>query len=96
MDLRFRIQTQRNLNHAIEWIRCCLILHNLIVDIERELNLDSSLAEFRQEGPVEGHDSHADEDVEDGNEGPEVDDDLATSTGQAFRRDVMNILLENI
>ena len=94
--MHFRIQTQRNLSHAVEWIRCCLILHNLIVDIERELKLDSSLAEFREEAPVEGRNSDADEDHKDGNEEPEVDDDLATSTGQAFRRQVMNILLENM
>lgn len=92
----FRIQTQRNLSHAIEWIHCCLILHNLIVDIERELKLDSSLAELRKEAPVEGQNSGADEDQEDGNEEPEVDDDLAISTGQAFCRQVMNILLENM
>jgi hypothetical protein len=94
--MRFRIQTQRNLSHAIEWIHCCFILHNLIVDIERELKLDSSLAEFREEAPVEEENSGADEDQEDGNEEPEVNDDLATSTGQAFRRQVMNILLENM
>jgi hypothetical protein len=91
----FQIQTQRNLSHAIEWICCCLILHNLIVDIERELKLDSSLAEFG-EAPVEEENSGADVDQEDGNEEPEMNDDLATSTGQAFRRQVMNILLENM
>jgi hypothetical protein len=73
-----------------------LILHNLIVDIERELKLDSLLAEFREEAPVEEENSGADEDQEDGNEEPEVNNDLATSIGQAFCRQVMNILLENM
>ena len=73
-----------------------MILHNLIVDIKRELKLDSSLTQFREEGTVEVHDSDANENPKDGNEKPKVDDDLVTLTGQAFHRQVMNILLENI
>ncbi|KIM58477.1 hypothetical protein SCLCIDRAFT_1190973, partial [Scleroderma citrinum Foug A] len=33
-ELRFQIQNQTNLDYTNMWIRCCLILHNMIIDIE--------------------------------------------------------------
>lgn len=67
-----------------------MILHNLIIDIEKELGLGSSLGEFEREYARQNR-----EDLEEG-EGPEIDDSLATSPGQAFRQQVMNILLQSI
>ena len=72
-----------------------MILHNLIVDVEKELGLNSSLDEFEQEYLGQEHNGGL-QDEGNENEGPELDDDLATSTGQAFRRQVMNILLDKI
>ena len=89
--MRFRIQTEEDLSKAKMWIRSCLILHNLIVDIEKELGLGSSLGEFEKEYARQASREDSEE-----NEGPEIDDSLATSPGQAFRQQVMNILLQNI
>lgn len=88
--MRFRIQAEKDLDSAKMWIRSCLILHNLIIDIEKELGLGSSLGEFEREYARQNR-----EDLEEG-EGPEIDDSLATSPGQAFRQQVMNILLQSI
>jgi hypothetical protein len=77
--LRFRIQTEKDLSNAKLWICSCLILHNLIIDIEKELGLDSSLEEFEKEYIRQANREGSEED-----NGPEIDDNLATSPGQAF------------
>ncbi|KIM66821.1 hypothetical protein SCLCIDRAFT_87284, partial [Scleroderma citrinum Foug A] len=43
-ELRFQIQNQTDLDYANMWIRCCLILHNMIINIEEKLGL-SALAD---------------------------------------------------
>lgn len=88
--MRFRIQTEKDLGNAKMWICTCLILHNLVIDIEKELGLDSSLGEFEREYARQQNRQEEEE------EGPEIDDSLAASPGQAFRQQVMNILLQSI
>jgi hypothetical protein len=84
LDLRFQIQTQAKLDYAITWVRCCLILPNLIIEIEEELGVRSSITEFEQE--MRGRDPRrGNQEEESSEEEPEVDDGLAHSTGQAFR-----------
>ena len=68
-----------------------MILHNLIIDIEKELGLGSSLKEFEREYARQANNEGSEDD-----EGPEIDDSLATSPGQAFRHQVMNTLLQSI
>ena len=95
LDLQFQIQTQAKLDYAITWVRCCLILHNLIIEIEEELGVRSSITEFEQER--RGWDPRRDNQEEESNkEEPEVDDGLAHSTGQAFRQQLMNELLQQL
>ena len=48
-ELRFQIQTQRDLNYANMWTRCCLILHNMIIEIEEHLGCESSHEFFADE-----------------------------------------------
>jgi hypothetical protein len=63
----------------------------LIIDIEKELGLDSSLEEFEKEYIRQANREGSEED-----NGPEIDDSLATSPGQAFRQQVMNVLLQSM
>ena len=92
LDLRFQIQTQAKLDYAVTWIRCCLVLHNLIIEIEEELGVRSSIAEFERE--IRGRDPRRDDEEESSDEEPEINDGLAHSTGQAFRQQLMNVLLQ--
>ncbi|KAG2063257.1 hypothetical protein BDR04DRAFT_1131128 [Suillus decipiens] len=34
--LRFRIRDEKNLEFAVQWIKCCIILHNMIIRFEIE------------------------------------------------------------
>lgn len=92
LNLWFQIQTQAKLDYVITWVRCCLILHNLIIEIEEELGVRSSISEFKQE--IRGRDPRRDDEEESSEEEPEIDDGLAHSTGQAFRQQLMNVLLQ--
>lgn len=48
-EMRFQIQNQQDLNFANMWMCCCLILHNLILEIKEDLGLASSNMEFMEE-----------------------------------------------
>ncbi|KIK13193.1 hypothetical protein PISMIDRAFT_75616, partial [Pisolithus microcarpus 441] len=48
-DMRFQIQNQRDLEFANMWMRCCLILHNLILEIEEDFGVVSSNLEYMEE-----------------------------------------------
>ncbi|KAJ8581511.1 hypothetical protein M405DRAFT_715108, partial [Rhizopogon salebrosus TDB-379] len=41
-ELRVQIQSEKDLKFANSWTRCCLILHNMIIDIEEQLEHESS------------------------------------------------------
>ncbi|KIK13889.1 hypothetical protein PISMIDRAFT_44764, partial [Pisolithus microcarpus 441] len=41
-DMHFQIQNQHDLESTNMWMRCCLILHNLILEIEEDLGIVSS------------------------------------------------------
>ncbi|KIK14154.1 hypothetical protein PISMIDRAFT_73750, partial [Pisolithus microcarpus 441] len=48
-DMHFQIQNQWDLEFANMWMRCCLILHNLILEIEEDFGIVSSNLEYMEE-----------------------------------------------
>ncbi|KIJ05564.1 hypothetical protein PAXINDRAFT_93291, partial [Paxillus involutus ATCC 200175] len=92
-ELRFQIQTANNLLYANTWVRCCLILHNMIIDIESELGVHSSNDYFFQQS--RRLDETRDLDAEEG-EGQNMHDELAGSVGQNFRKRLMETLLRHM
>ena len=83
------------------WIRCCLILHNLIVEIEEVLGLTNSSMDFyeqsmRQTGGFQRGSNAEDEEEEDeeGEDGlGEGDQTYIGTEGQDFRNRLMTCLL---
>ena len=73
------------------WIRCCLILHNMIIDIEEELGLSASADTYNTEAQGWG------ESLVNGNqsEASENDDEYVGSPGQIFRNRVKDMLLRS-
>ncbi|KAL4064116.1 hypothetical protein V8B97DRAFT_1876196, partial [Scleroderma yunnanense] len=45
----FQIQNQQDLDFANMWMHCCLILHNMILEIEEDLGLVISNTAFMEE-----------------------------------------------
>jgi len=45
-ELCFQIQEQKELDFVNMWVCCCLILHNLIVEIKESLAISSTVDEF--------------------------------------------------
>lgn len=88
-ELRFQIQSQKDLNYANMWTRCCLILHNLIIEIEEELGQKSTNPYFRRESQRHRHRDIVDEDEGNGDEG------FIGTTGQNFRNVLMGRLLRS-
>ncbi|KIK17975.1 hypothetical protein PISMIDRAFT_47060, partial [Pisolithus microcarpus 441] len=41
-EMHFQIQNQQDLEFANMWMHCCLILHNMILEIEEDLGVVSS------------------------------------------------------
>jgi len=58
------------------WVRCCLILHNMIIEIEEDLGVHSSNNKFMQEAATWG--------VPLVNEGDDQGEDFFGSPGQIF------------
>ena len=73
------------------WIRCCLILHNMIIDIEEELGLLASADTYNTEAQGWG------ESLVNGNqsEALENDDEYVGLPGQIFRNRVKDMLLRS-
>ena len=73
------------------WIRCCLILHNMIIDIEEELGLSASADTYNTKAQGWG------ESLVNGNqsEASENDDEYVGSPGQIFRNRVKDMLLRS-
>jgi hypothetical protein len=86
--LRIQIQDQDDLEYAAGWIRSCLILHNMIIEIEEELGLASSQTYFAQQH------REVNRELDDEEDGREIDEGLAHLTGQNFRQKVMADLLD--
>ncbi|KAJ8579961.1 hypothetical protein M405DRAFT_892540 [Rhizopogon salebrosus TDB-379] len=87
----------KDLKFANSWTRCCLILHNMIIDIEEQLERESSNDFFARDGdgpaehgPGEEDPSHEDEGSGEGDEG------FIGSEGQIFRQKVMRHLLRHL
>ncbi|KIK15367.1 hypothetical protein PISMIDRAFT_115248, partial [Pisolithus microcarpus 441] len=53
-EMHFQIQNQCNLNFVNMWMWCCLILHNMILEIEEDLGLMSSNVEYMEEAATWG------------------------------------------
>ncbi|KAH7917755.1 hypothetical protein BV22DRAFT_1025806, partial [Leucogyrophana mollusca] len=45
-ELRFQIQSERQLEYANMWTHCILIVHNMIIEIEEELGIKSTCEDF--------------------------------------------------
>jgi hypothetical protein len=83
-ELRFQIQDQRKFNYVNLWIRCCFILHNLIIRIEKELGVNDTTEWARNEEYLDEGDEHVD--YGEGEEEEEADhNDAALAQGKAFR-----------
>ena len=65
-SLHLQMNSLKDVQIAIHWIQCCLILHNMIIWFEDKLNVESTIQWAIQEGQENG-DSDGD------NEGAEVD-----------------------
>ncbi|KIK12669.1 hypothetical protein PISMIDRAFT_120465, partial [Pisolithus microcarpus 441] len=48
-DMCFQIQNQQDLEFVNMWMWCCLILHNLILEIEEDFSVVSSNLEYMEE-----------------------------------------------
>ena len=89
--MRFQIQNQRDLKFTNMWIRCCLILHNLILEIEEHLGLKSTNELFMEEAEAWGvlqNDGHDDE-HDNGHE-------FIGSPGQVFRNQLVERLFHTL
>ncbi|KAG2346325.1 hypothetical protein BDR05DRAFT_858502, partial [Suillus weaverae] len=54
-ELRFRIQKENDLEFCVQWIKCCIILHNMIIHFKthhckQDGTYESTLKWARQEG----------------------------------------------
>lgn len=74
------------------WIRCCLILHNLIVEIEEVLGLAHSNMDFYEQS-TRTQGGNVAEDDEDDEEDGEGDQTYIGTEGQDFRNRLMTSLL---
>jgi len=77
------------------WVRCCLILHNLIIHIEEGTGIDE---EWQTELIPEGLERTERQRERDQNrlEEKDIDEDLPDQTrGQSFRRDLMDQLFDS-
>jgi len=85
-ELRFQIQGQKELDYANMWVRCCLVLHNLIVEIEEGLGIASTAEEFYDEQFQQGR--RPDDDDHNAEDG-QGDESYIGTAGQNFRNSLM-------
>ncbi|KIK23912.1 hypothetical protein PISMIDRAFT_99518, partial [Pisolithus microcarpus 441] len=87
-EMHFQIQNQRDLNFANMWIRCCLILHNLILKIKEDLGVVSSNLEYIEEAAAWGGPLTHEED----NGG----EDFISTPGQLFHNHLVERLFHRL
>ncbi|KIK18448.1 hypothetical protein PISMIDRAFT_84040, partial [Pisolithus microcarpus 441] len=86
-EMHFQIQNQRDLNFVNMWMRCCLILHNMILEIKEDLGVMSSNVEYMEEAATWGVSLvHERDDGE----------DFIASPGQIFRKCLMERLFHRL
>jgi len=73
------------------WIRCCLILHNLIIEIEEILGIASTGNDFYEE--LTGQKMNEEEEEEEEGEEGQGDETYIGTAGQEFRNTLMAHLL---
>lgn len=100
-ELRIQVYTHDRHLWAIIWIRCCIILHNLILQVEAE-NFDPDWRdELRHTWDSREGAERRREQEERGRDDDNEDDDIqrarrqVMSEGQRFRRRVMNNLFNS-
>jgi hypothetical protein len=93
--LRIQIQNDDNLKYANSWIRSCLVLHNMIIDIEEQLGLAASAGDFAAEYPKEGDGEEQEEGEGEGEEGEDDSDEEVQqrTPEQQHRHSLMQHLL---
>ena len=84
-ELRLQVRTKKDIQVAVHWIQCCIILHNMIIDFEKELGIDSSTGWAREEGQEPNCPPQ-----------PVVVDDPAGTPGQQFRTELMRRLFNHL
>ncbi|KAG2335707.1 hypothetical protein BDR05DRAFT_1006542 [Suillus weaverae] len=89
-ELRFPIQGKKELDYSNMWIRCCLILHNSIIEIEESLGIASTGDDFYKE--LTGQRMNLDVEEEEGEEG-QGDQTYIGTAGQEFHNALMARLL---
>jgi hypothetical protein len=95
-ELRFRIQGEKDLDFAVHWIKCCIILHNMIIRFETDhRKQDGTYESSLKWARVEGEDFIAQE-FEDP-DGDEVvgDRNYEGTPGQVTRARLMDELFDS-
>ncbi|KAG2745057.1 hypothetical protein P692DRAFT_20742656, partial [Suillus brevipes Sb2] len=95
-ELRFRIQTEKDLEFSVQWIKCCIILHNMIIHFETNHHKqDGTYKNSLKWARVEGEDFIPEE-----YEAPDGDEVVGNRTydgtpGQATRARLMDELFDS-
>jgi len=84
-ELWLQVRMKKDIQIAVHWIQCCIILHNMIIDFEKELGINSSTGWAREEGQEPNHPPQ-----------PVVVDNPAGMLGQQFRTELMRCLFSHL
>ncbi|KIK27285.1 hypothetical protein PISMIDRAFT_93425, partial [Pisolithus microcarpus 441] len=87
-EMHFQIQNQRDLEFANMWVRCCLILHNMILEVKEDLGIVSSNVEYMEEASMWG--------VPLVHERDDEGEDFIGSPGQLFHSRLVERLLHRL
>ncbi|KIK74626.1 hypothetical protein PAXRUDRAFT_175107, partial [Paxillus rubicundulus Ve08.2h10] len=89
-ELQLPVHSEKDLQYAVNWVICCLVLHNMIIQFEERLYGEKSPQRKESETWARNEVPH----VEAENE-PVVADMNDGSPGQAFRQRLMNLILNS-
>lgn len=85
-ELRLQVRTKKDIQIAIHWVQCCIILHNMIIAFEKELGIEPrSIGWARQEGQEPNYPTQS-----------VVVDEPAGTPGQQFRTELMRRLFDHL